>query len=42
MVALLHSPLSDLFIVYSERQNPALGGIMERTVTVKATKLFSF
>ncbi len=38
----IHSPLSDLFIVYSQRQNPDQGGVLERTVTVKATKLFSF
>jgi hypothetical protein len=38
----LHSPLSDLFLVYSERRNPDRGGVLERTFTIKATKLFSF
>ncbi|NNM04310.1 MAG: carbohydrate binding family 9 domain-containing protein, partial [Gemmatimonadetes bacterium] len=38
----IHSPLSDLFIVYSQRQNPDEGGVLERTVTLKATKLLSF
>ena len=38
----IHSPLSDLFIVYSQRQNPDQGGVLERTIALKATKLLSF
>ncbi len=38
----IHSPLSDLFIVFSQRQNPDQGGVLERTITLKATKLLAF
>jgi hypothetical protein len=38
----IHSPLSDLFVVYSERRNGEGGEALERAVTLKATKLLSF
>ena len=38
----IHSPLSDLFLVYSERRDGDEGDVLERTVTVKMTKLLSF
>jgi hypothetical protein len=38
----IHSPLSDLFLVYSERRDVEDGLILERGLTIKATKLFSF
>jgi hypothetical protein len=33
---------ADPFIVYPERRDPDRGGVSERTVTIKATELFSF
>ena len=38
----IHSPLSDLFVVYSERRNEGSGQLLERSLGIKATKLFSF
>jgi hypothetical protein len=38
----IHSPLSDLFLVYSERRNGDEGEVLERTFTLKVTKLLSF
>ena len=37
----VHSPLSDLFVVYTERR-PQESGLLERIVTVKLTKLLAF
>ena len=43
---LIHAPLSDLFLVYSERRNPAPRGadpgLIDRAMTVKFTKLLAF
>lgn len=43
---LIHAPLSDLFLVYSERRNPAPeageAGLIDRAITVKFTKLLAF
>ena len=44
---LIHAPLSDLFLVYSERQEPELresgeAGLIDRAITVKFTKLLAF
>lgn len=39
---LIHSPLSDLFLVYSERRNGDEDEVLERTFTLKMTKLLSF
>ncbi|MYD12849.1 MAG: carbohydrate binding family 9 domain-containing protein [Gemmatimonadetes bacterium] len=43
---LVHAPLSDLFLVYSERRNPAPeageAGLIDRAITVKFTKLLAF
>jgi hypothetical protein len=38
----IHSPLSDLFLVYSERRNGGISQLLERSFAIKATKLFSF
>jgi len=38
----IHSPLSDLFLVYSERRNQDSGGLLQRNLTLKGTKLLSF
>jgi hypothetical protein len=42
---LIHAPLSDLFLVYTERRSLADGvgeALLERGLTLKATKLFAF
>ena len=43
---LIHAPLSDLFLVYSERRNPTpevgTAGLIDRAITVKFTKLLAF
>jgi hypothetical protein len=39
---LLHAPLSDLFLVVSERRNLQTDELVDRTFTLKATKLFQF
>jgi hypothetical protein len=38
----IYSPLSDLFVVYTERRSTSGLGILDRIVTVKVTKLFEF
>lgn len=38
----IHSPLSDLFVVYSERRAADTDVVLDRRFTVKATKLFAF
>jgi len=38
----IHAPLSDVFLVFSERRNAGGGGILERGITLKVTRLFSF
>jgi len=38
----IHSPLSDLFLVYSERRNVESDLLLERSLAVKGTKLLSF
>jgi hypothetical protein len=38
----LHSPLSDLFIVFSERRDMDKDVLLERSFAIKATKLLSF
>ena len=39
----MHSPLSDLFVAYTERRSTAgAGGILERVLSVKLTKMFAF
>jgi hypothetical protein len=38
----IHSPLSDLFLVYSDRQNHGASGYHQRTLALKGTKLLSF
>ena len=39
---LVHHPLSDLFIVYNDTRDTALGQIRERAFIVKLTNLFNF
>ncbi len=38
----IHSPLSDLFVVYTERRDSSSGGVLERAFTIKLTKLLAF
>ena len=38
----IHAPLSDLFLVFSERRTADAGVVLERGVTLKGTRLFSF
>ena len=39
----LHSPLSDLFVAYTERRNTgAAAGVLERVFSVKLTKMLAF
>jgi len=38
----IHSPLSDLFLVYSERRDVEDDRLLERSLAIKATKLLSF
>jgi len=38
----IHAPLSDVFLVYSERRNVDAGLLLERSLALKVTKLFSF
>ena len=42
----IHSPLSDIFLVFTERRNVAAGlfdgPVLDRVITVKVTKLFAF
>ena len=39
---LIHAPLSDLFLLYTERRNIDGGGVLERFLTLKATRLLIF
>ncbi len=39
---LIHAPLSDVFLVYSERRNIRTDVLLDRLLTVKVTKLFAF
>ena len=38
----IHAPLSDLFVVFTERRSRAGGLVLERFITVKFTRLFGF
>jgi hypothetical protein len=38
----IHSPLSDLFLVYRERRDVNGGALTDQVLTIKLTKLFSF
>ena len=38
----IHAPLSDIFLVFSERRGAESGVVLERGLTLKGTKLFSF
>jgi hypothetical protein len=39
---LIHAPLSDLFLLYTERRGMNGGGVLERFVTLKVTRLLIF
>lgn len=39
---LIHAPLSDLFLLYTERRSTAGAGVLERFLTLKATRLLIF
>ena len=39
---LIHAPLSDLFLVYTERRDLARGIMLDRLITAKFTRLFTF
>ncbi len=39
---LIHAPLSDVFLVYSERRNVRTHILLDRVLTAKVTKLFAF
>jgi len=41
-VNFVHAPLSDLFVVYTERRDSDSGSILDRRFTIKFTKLFAF
>jgi hypothetical protein len=41
-VNFIHSPLSDLFVVYTERRHTEGLGVLDRVFTVKFTKMFEF
>lgn len=38
----IHAPLSDLFLVYTERRDVANGILLDRVLTAKVTRLFAF
>lgn len=38
----IHAPLSDIFLVFSERRDVEAGRVLEREITLKGTKLLSF
>ncbi|MEX2466743.1 MAG: DUF5916 domain-containing protein [Gemmatimonadota bacterium] len=38
----IHAPLSDLYLVLTERRDTAAGQVLERLLSLKVTKLFSF
>ncbi|MBI4538921.1 MAG: carbohydrate binding family 9 domain-containing protein [Gemmatimonadetes bacterium] len=41
-VTLFHAPLSNVFLVYTERRDMAERGVLERLLTFKVTKLLAF
>jgi hypothetical protein len=41
-VDFIHAPLSDLFLLFTERRSANGGGVLERFVTVKVTRLMLF
>ena len=38
----IHAPLSDVYLVLTERRDTAAGAVLDRFVTMKVTKLFAF
>ncbi len=41
-LSFIHAPLSDLFLVYTERRDLASNAVLDRVVTAKVTRLFAF
>ena len=41
-VNFIHAPLSDLFLVYTERRRAEGGEVLDRLLSFKVTKLVSF
>jgi hypothetical protein len=39
---LIHAPLSDLFLLYTERRDTKGGGVLQRFFTMKLTRLLIF
>jgi len=39
---LIHAPLSDVFVVYTERRAAVGGDVIDRLLSLKVTKLFAF
>jgi hypothetical protein len=39
---LIHAPLSDIFVVYTERRSANGGDVIDRLLSFKVTKLFAF
>ncbi len=38
----IHAPLSDVFLVFTERRNPGTGAVADRVLTLKITRLLAF
>ena len=41
-VNFIHAPLSDFFLVFTERRDVLADVVLERVITAKFTKLFAF
>ena len=41
-INLRYAPMSDVFLVYTERRNQSMGLTNERSIAIKATRLFAF
>jgi hypothetical protein len=41
-INLRYAPMSDVFLVYTERRNQSVGLTNERSIAIKATRLFAF
>jgi hypothetical protein len=41
-INLIHAPLSDVFLVYTERRNIRLDLLLDRVITAKVTRLLAF
>ena len=41
-INIIHAPLSDVFLVYTERRSTGGGGVLDRLISFKVTQLLSF